>query len=121
MAVVWLANATAKPELDEADMDTVFVGLKVWLAGVPKVMVWLALATVKDCVTVEAALYVAFPAWFAEMVQVPAASMLAVVPDTEQMLGVDEENVTARPEVAEADNVNEVPNVRVPGLLKVIV
>lgn len=37
--VVWLANVTARPEDDVADIATVLVGLNVWLAGVPNVMV----------------------------------------------------------------------------------
>ncbi len=51
-------------------------------------MVWLALVTEKDCVTVAAAFHEVLPLWFAEIVHVPTATRLTVVPLKEQMLGV---------------------------------
>jgi hypothetical protein len=55
------------------------------------------------------------------MVQVPAFIKLTVVPDTVQTPVVRLEKLTVNPEVAEALAVKVVPNVLVPGLLKVIV
>jgi hypothetical protein len=72
-------------------------------------------------VTDEAALYVLLPPWDATMVHVPAASIVAVVPLTEQIPVVLLEKLTARPDDALAESVNDVPTVRVPGLLKVMV
>jgi hypothetical protein len=42
----------------------------------------------KDCVTCGAGSYVALPAWSAEIVQVPAASPVTVLPEIEQVEGV---------------------------------
>ena len=44
----------------------------------------------------------ALPAWLAEMVQVPAATPVTVLPATVQVLGVMLAKVTGRPEVAVA-------------------
>jgi hypothetical protein len=52
--VVRLENETVSPVAafeafnDVAEMATVPLGANVWLAGVPKEIVWLALATVND-------------------------------------------------------------------------
>jgi hypothetical protein len=54
-------------------------------------------------------------------VHVPAATKLTVVPLRVQILGVLVENVTASPEVAVAETVNDVLTVLVPGLLNEIV
>ena len=62
-------------------------------------------ATVKDCVTVVAALYRASPAWFAAIVHVPAATIDTVVPLTVQTAVVEDEKATVRPDVAVADTV----------------
>src|SRR5271165_866684 len=43
------------------------------------------------------------------MVQVPALTRVAVVPETVQIVGVDEVKVTARPELAEALSVSGLP------------
>ncbi len=44
------------------------------------------------------------PVWLAWMVQVPAPSSEAVVPETVQMVGVVEVKLTGRPELAVADS-----------------
>ena len=119
--VVWLAKETARFDDAVALNVTVLVGLKVWFVGVPKVIVWLALATVNDWVTDDAALYVLLPPWDAVMVHVPAARRVAVEPLTVQIPVVLLEKLTARPDDALAERVKEVSKVRVPGLLKVIV
>ena len=54
----------------------------------------------------------ALPVWFAAMVQTPAASKTALVPDTVQIAGDSDVNVTGRPDVAVAINgigVGEIP------------
>ena len=61
------------------------------------------------------------PAWLASMVQVPAATNVAVVPETVQTLVVADVKATARPELAVAESVSGVPTVCVPGLAKVMV
>jgi hypothetical protein len=43
------------------------------------------------------------------MVQVPALTSVAVVPETVQIVGVDEAKLTVRPELAEALNVSGFP------------
>jgi hypothetical protein len=43
------------------------------------------------------------------MVQVPALTSVAVVPETVQIVGVDEVKLTVRPELAEALNVSGLP------------
>ena len=55
------------------------------------------------------------------MVQVPAATKVAVVPLTVQMLVVSEANETVRPELAVAESVRGVPMFCAPGLEKVMV
>jgi hypothetical protein len=79
-------------------------------------------ATVKDCATVDAAAYAPLPDWSASMVQVPAVTKVSAPPlvivHTPVVL---ELKVTARPELAVAVNVGDVPKFCVPGLLKVIV
>ena len=113
--MVWLENVTANPDDDVADIATVDDGLKVWLAGVPKVIVWLALDTVKACVTEGAAFHDVLPSWKAVMEHVPAAFIEAVVPLTVQMPVELLTYRTARPEVAVAESVKDVLKVRVPG------
>jgi len=54
------------------------------------------------------------------IVQVPTATRFTVVPLRLQILGVLVENVTASPDVAVAETVNDVLKVRVPGLLNEI-
>ncbi len=71
-------------------------------ASAGNVMVWLAAVTVKPCATWGAAFQLALPAWSASIVQVPAATMWTVVPDTVQTGAVAEVKVTARPEEAVA-------------------
>lgn len=64
----------------------------------------------------------ALPAWFAAMVQTPAASKTALVPDTVQIAGDSDVNVTGRPDVAVAINgigVDEIPCG--PGAVKLMV
>ena len=55
------------------------------------------------------------------MVQVPAASVLMVVPFAEQTAGVAEVKVTARPELADRFGLKIVPTDCVPMALNVIV
>src|SRR5580704_12721921 len=61
---------------------------------------------VKDWVTAVAAAKLALPAWLAVIEHVPAAMMVTVLPDTVQIDGVVEVNVTANPELAVALRVN---------------
>lgn len=77
--------------------------------------------TEKETATLDAALYEAFPDWLAVIVHVPASNMVAVVPDTEQIVGVDDEKLTVKPELAVAERVTVALPVCVPGLLKLIV
>ena len=56
--------------------------------------------TVKLCVTEVAAAYCELPACEACIEQVPAARMVAVVPDTLQIVGVAEPKLTVSPELA---------------------
>jgi hypothetical protein len=51
------------------------------------------------------------PPWFASMMQAPAATNVAVVLETVQMLVVVEVKVTARPELADALSVSGIPTV----------
>ncbi len=62
-----------------------------------------------------------FPACVARIVQVPAATKVAVVPLTVQTPVVVEAKETCSPEVAVAANESGVPTLCVPGLLNVIV
>jgi hypothetical protein len=55
------------------------------------------------------------------MVQVPEVSMVAVVPETEQLTGVVDAKLTAKPELAEAESVSGVPTVWVAIVPKVMV
>ena len=80
-----------------------------------------ALPTVMFCVTWEAALKFAFPAWSAAMVQVPAEMPVTVEPLTLQTAGVDELKVTARSEVAVALIVALPPTATVGAAPKVMV
>ena len=68
-----------------------------------------------------AALNVPLPDWLAVIVHVPANNMEAVLPETEQILGVDEEKLTAKPELAVAVRETVAFPVWAPGLLKLIV
>ena len=80
-----------------------------------------AATTVKLCETGVAAAYVPLPACEACIVQVPAATNVALVPLTVQMPVVCEAKLTANPELAVAASVNGVPTVCAPGLANVIV
>jgi hypothetical protein len=60
------------------------------------------------------------PPWFASMMQAPAATNVAVVLETVQILVVVEVKVTARPEVAVAESVSGVPTVWVAISLKMM-
>ena len=60
------------------------------------------------------------PACVAWMVQVPAATNVAVAPPTVQTLAVVEAKLTARPELAVALSASGVPTVCAPGLAKVM-
>jgi hypothetical protein len=61
------------------------------------------------------------PACVATMVHVPDARKVACVPETVQVLVMVEAKLTARPEVAVAVSVRDVPTVCAPGLAKAIV
>jgi hypothetical protein len=65
--------------------------------------------TVMFCVTCGAAGKLALPAWFAAIVQVPAASPLTTAPLIEQVVDVVDVNVTANPDEAVAVTVPVVP------------
>ncbi len=99
--VVVELNVTARP--DEAVALTVKSAAVTGLFDrAPKVIVWLALPTVKLCDTDGAALYVALPAWSALIVQVPVDTRWTVEPLTVQTPVVVELKVTVRPELAVA-------------------
>ncbi len=78
------AKLTASPELEDAvrlnDPPTVCAGMA------PNVMDWDLSPTLKLCVAGAAAAYCELPACEAWIVHEPAASIVAVVPDTEQMV-----------------------------------
>jgi hypothetical protein len=61
--------------------------------------------TVKLWLT-ESGAQVEFPAWLAVTVQVPVPTIVRMVPDTVHTTGVEELNVTGRPELAVAPIVN---------------
>ena len=100
MVGVLEAKLTASPEVEDAvrlsDPPTLCAGMA------PKVMVWDLSPTLKLCVTGAAAAYCELPACEAWIEHVPAASMVALVPDTEQMAGVLDAKLTASPEVEDA-------------------
>jgi len=78
--------------------------------------------TVNDRLTCDAGRKLVSPAWSALRVQVPAARNVNVPPDVVvQTPGVDEVNVTARPEVALALTVGDVPKFCAPGLANVMI
>ena len=81
----------------------------------------LAAVTVMFCVTCGAALKLAFPAWLAAIVQVPAATPVTVLPAMVQMGSVSELKVTGKPELAVAVTVPVPPTVSVGAAPKVIV
>jgi hypothetical protein len=99
--VVVDANETVKP--DDAVAETEKGALPYVLPeSAPNVMVCDALATVKERSTLGAAAYVALPACEARIVQVPAATIVTVLPLTVQTGSVNEENETGSPEEAVA-------------------
>jgi hypothetical protein len=73
---------------------------------VPKLIVWLSWETANDCVTGEAALILALPAWFAAMIQVPTPTKVTVEPDTVHTEPVVELYVTGNPTLLAADTAN---------------
>jgi hypothetical protein len=94
--VVVLVNVTESPD-DELALSAIGApnGFAVMA---PNVIVWFARATVNERDN-EVALYAALPAWTALIVQVPAATKVAVVPLTVQMDGVFDVKLTVRPEL----------------------
>jgi hypothetical protein len=79
-------KVTARPE--EAVAETVKSGsFTAFAASAPKVIVWLALPTVKLRETCGAALKFVFPAWSALIVQVPGATIVTVLPASVQTEG----------------------------------
>lgn len=100
---VVVENVTARPE--DAVALTVNGDCVVVLASVPKVMVWLAFATVNDRVTLAAMPYMTLPAWPALTVHVPEPIRVMVcplVPLAVHTDGLVVEKLTVRPEVAVA-------------------
>jgi len=79
------------------------------------VMVCGAAVTVMDLVTLVAAAYVPFPACAAVTLQEPAAIKLKVVPEIEQMVGVELLKLTAKPDDEEADKLSVAPTVWLAG------
>ncbi len=78
--------------------------------------------TANVCDTVGAAWVAALPAWSASMVQLPALTKVSAPPAVMvHTAGVDEENVTASPELAVAANVGDVPKFCAGGWAKVMV
>ena len=69
------------------------VGLKLMTP-----MVWFKLLTVMDCSSSAAMIWLASPAWFAAIMQVPIVTSLTVLPLTVQTLGVLLLKVTALPD-----------------------
>jgi hypothetical protein len=79
-------------------------------------------STMNVCDTGAAAANVALsPGCEATMVQFPAVTKVAVVPETVQTAVVEELKETTNPELAVAESVTVVPTTWVPGLLKVMV
>jgi hypothetical protein len=123
---VVLAKTTGRPELALAVSD--IVAPTVCGPGEAKVIVCAVGmtpelgATVNVLVTLTAALYVAFPLWFALRLQVPDASNTKVLPLTVQTTGVLDVIETARPELEVATNAGVAkPMVWLPGDAKVMV
>ena len=94
------AKLTVSPELAVADRGSVDAA-NCSAVMVGKLMAWVALTTEKLRAK-AAAEYVALPACMALMVQLPTASIEAVLPETEQLAGLRVEKVTGRPELAVA-------------------
>ena len=116
-----ILKLTARPELAVA--LSVNLRPSIWAGMALKVMTCdLSVAvTVKLCVTGVAALYTLLPGCEATIVQVPAASKVAVLPETVQTLLVEELKLTLRPELAVAVNATVVPLALLPGAANVIV
>jgi hypothetical protein len=86
------------------------------------VIVWLPAVTEKLWLTGVAAAQLAFPAWVAWMVQVPAATSVTVLPDTAHTGEVWELKLTVRPDEAVALTVKgAVPRAWLANAPKVIV
>ncbi len=103
------AKLTANPESEEAvrlsDPPTVCAGMA------PNVIVWDLSPTLKLCVTGAAAAYCELPACEAWIEHMPAASVVVVAPETEQMVGVFEAKLTASPELEDAVRLSDPPTV----------
>ena len=65
--------------------------------------------TLKLCETAVAARYAVFPDCVAFIVQLPAATNVAVLPEAVQTPVVIETKVTGKPELADAESVSGVP------------
>ena len=118
------ASCTVKPDVALADKAGGVVP-SVCVAGAAKLMVWLVSAageTVKLWLTGLAAAKLVLPVWLAEIVQMPAASKVSVLPLTVQTEDVVDTNSTGRPDVALADSAGGVlPSVCVAGAVKLMV
>ncbi len=77
--------------------------------------------TAKLWLTVGARACVLSPSWSASIEQVPTATKVRTFPASLHTVWVVELNVTASPEVAEADSTGDDPNDCAPGLAKVMV
>jgi hypothetical protein len=119
--VVAVLNVTASPEVALA--ETVNGASPKFLPpSAPKLIVWFAFDTVKDCDTCGAALKFALPAWFASMVQVPVPTIVTVEPSNVQTPVVAVLKLTPNPEEAVAVTVKGAsPNVCAGNAPKVIV
>lgn len=84
-------------------------------------MLWSALVTENDCVTLEAALYVVLPPWLAVSVHVPTVTGVMVYPETVHTPVVLLTSETVSPDDAVGDTLNAGRYCRVPGFVNVIV
>jgi len=105
------AKITGSPELAVAFSVTGADVLMTSVGIVAKDIVCAASVTAKLCVTVGAEAYTGLPAWLATIVQVPAPARVAVEAAIVQVLGVTDEKLTGRPELAVADKASVVPAV----------
>jgi hypothetical protein len=121
MLVVVEAKLTIRPELAAAERVS---GVPTdCMPGLANVMVWAirAALTVKLSETGVAAAYVLFPTCDAAIVQLPAATKVADLPETVHMFAVVDAKLTARPELAAAESISGTPTVWAPGLANAMV
>jgi len=92
---------TGRPD-DAVALTTNGAAPMFWSGSAANVMDCVAIAMAKLCETAVAAVYPPLPAWVAAIPQVPTASRVTVLPETEQIDGVVEAKLTGRPEEAVA-------------------